>query len=80
MEKQNVTLSIPKVILRKAKIIAIERNTSLSGLMTGLLTELVERDEAYVRAKRRYFTRLNQSSDLGTFGNLGRSREELHER
>ena len=37
---QNVTLSIPKDILRKAKILAVQKNTSLSGLLTQTLTEL----------------------------------------
>ncbi|SHF72137.1 hypothetical protein SAMN02745218_02952 [Desulfofundulus australicus DSM 11792] len=37
MEYQNVTLSLPKEVLRRAKHIAIERGTSLSGLLTHLL-------------------------------------------
>jgi hypothetical protein len=38
---QNVTPAIPKDILRKAKILAVKRNTSQSGLLTQTLAELV---------------------------------------
>jgi hypothetical protein len=33
METQNVVLSLPKDLVRKAKIIAVARQTSLSGLL-----------------------------------------------
>lgn len=52
MEKQNITLSIPKDILRKAKIISIKRETSLSGLLTGFLIEIVNQDDQYRIAKK----------------------------
>jgi hypothetical protein len=80
MEKQNVTLSVSKRILKKAKIIAIERDTSLSGLMTRMLSELVEQDEAYGLARRRYRERLERVTELGTLGSSTWTREELHER
>ena len=51
MDKQNVTLSLPRSILRKAKMIAMEQDRSLSALMVELLTELVEREDQYARAK-----------------------------
>ncbi len=38
---QNVTLAIPKDVLRKAKILAVQKNTSLSGLLTQTLIDLV---------------------------------------
>jgi len=47
MEKQNVTLSLSKHLLQKAKIIAVKKNTSLSGLLRDYLTEIVKKDEAY---------------------------------
>lgn len=52
MDHQNVTLSLPKEILRRAKHIAIERGTSLSGLLTHLLEELTRQEDAYCLAKR----------------------------
>ena len=80
IEKQNITLSLPKNILRKAKIIAIEHDTSLSGLMVELLTRLVEDEDQYARAKQRHLAWLAQGTDLGTNGNISWSRESLHER
>jgi hypothetical protein len=44
---QNVTLAIPKNVLRKAKILAVQKNTSLSGLLTQTLVDLVAHQEAY---------------------------------
>ena len=80
MERQNVTLSLPKATLRKAKIIAIDQGTTLSGLMVKLLTHLVEQEDLYVSAKRKHLARLDQNIDLGTNGSISWSRESLYER
>ena len=80
MEKQNITLAIPKNILRKAKKMAIDHNTSLSGLMVELLTDLVEQEERYAMAKQKHLAWLAHSADLGTDGNINWSRESLYER
>jgi hypothetical protein len=77
---QNVTLSIPKDILRKAKILAVNKNTSLSGLLTQTLTDLVAHQEAYEQARQRNLTLLKSGFDLGTQGQISWKREELHER
>lgn len=78
MEKQNVTLSIPKHLLQQAKILAIRRNHSLSSLLTDLLIEMVEREERYEEAKRRGLARLDAARALQ--GDYTWSRESLHER
>ena len=77
---QNVTLAIPKDILRKAKILAVQRNTSLSALLTQTLAELVSDQEAYEQARRRSLKTLKTGFDLGTQGSITWKREELHER
>jgi hypothetical protein len=77
---QNVTLAIPKDILRKAKILAVQKNTSLSGLLTQTLADLVAHQEAYERARERNLALLKSSFDLGTHGDITWKREELHER
>ena len=77
---QNITLAIPKDILRKAKILAVEKNTSLSGLLTQTLKELVEKQETYDQARHRNLTLLEHGLDLGTQGKTNWEREELHER
>lgn len=80
MQTQNVTLSLPKELLRKAKLLAVERNSSLSGLLAQALADLVADDERYAAARARGLARLNDAPDLGTGGQAGWSRGELHER
>ena len=80
METQNVTLSIPKGILRKVKLIAVQRETSLSGLLTQTLEKLVQQENAYDHARQRHLQWLEQGADLGTGGNIQTQRDELHER
>jgi len=77
---QNITLSIPKDILRKAKIIAVNKNTSLSGLLTQTLIDLVAHQEDYEAARQRSLVMLNNGLDLGTQGSIDWKREALHER
>ena len=80
MDKQNVTLTIPKDVLLKAKIMAIENNTSLSALLTEALVQMVAKVDEYALAKERDLARLSQGFDLGTGGQANWTREELHER
>ena len=77
---QNVTLAIPKDVLRKAKILAVQRNTSLSGLLTQTLADLVTHQENYEQARQRNLSFLRIGLDLGTHGRVNWKREELHER
>ena len=80
METQNITLSLPKEILLKVKLIAVKRQTSVSGLLTQSLVKLVQQEEAYLHARQRHLQRLDQGFDLGTNGQILTGREELHER
>lgn len=80
MEKRNITLSVPKDVLLKVKLIAVQRQTSVSGLLTETLEQLVEREEAYAQACRRHLEWLNRGADLGTAGQAAAERDELHER
>ena len=52
-ETQNVTLALPKGVLTQVKVLAAERGTSISALLTGLLKEAVVRDAVYARARER---------------------------
>jgi hypothetical protein len=79
-DTQNVTLAIPKEILRKAKMLALEKNTSLSRLLTQTLVDLVTDKEGYEQARRQNLELLRKGFDLGTQGNISWKREDLHER
>jgi len=81
MEKtQNITLSVPKSILQKAKILAVKKNVSLSSLLTQTLATLVFEDENYEKARQRNIRLLRKGLDLGTGGKATWSREDLHDR
>ncbi len=80
METQNVTLALPRSLLRKAKILAVERHTSLSGLLTQALTDLVGGADAYEEARRSALGALEHPPNLGTGGRATWTRDELHER
>ena len=80
METQNVTLVVPKQILREAKLLAVKRQTSLSALMTQLLSDMVADENGYASAQRRHMTLLDKGIDLGTRGAIGWTREDVHER
>ena len=80
MERQNLTLSLPKALLKKAKILAARREVSLSELVREAIEERVHEDTGYRKARRRHTHTLMKSFDLGTKGHLEVSREELHER
>ena len=79
MESQNVTISIEKKVLRKAKIIAIERNTSLSGLIREYLEKLVAEENGYQQAKEFCIREMNKEYKIGAKPGTY-TREELHER
>ena len=80
MDNQNITLSLPKDLIYRAKRVALERHTSVSGLLARVLEEIVADEEGYQVARRRHLARLAQGADLGTGGAAGWRREELHER
>ena len=80
METQNITLSMPKDVLLKVKLLAVKRQTSVSGLLTQTLERLIEQEDAYAHARQRHLQWLEQGFDLGTNGQILTQREELHER
>lgn len=76
--KQNVTVSLDRQTLRKAKILAAKQGTSISGLLAGQIEVLVGAEEAYEHAERQALALLDQGFHLG--GVIRASRDELHER
>lgn len=76
--KQNVTISLDRQTIRKAKILAARRDTSISGLLARQLEILVGEEEAYESAERQAVALLDEGFHLG--GVVPVSREELHER
>ena len=80
MESQNITLVVPKALLRKVKHLAIERETSISGLMVRALEEIVRESDDYAQAYQRWRDSVQHPRDRGTGGKITWTRDELHER
>lgn len=78
-EIQNVTLALPRWLLRKVKHLAVEREKSISRLLAETLEEMVARNDAYDAAKERARRLLKNPPDLGNFDRTW-TRDELHER
>lgn len=80
MATQNVTLALPKDLLKEARLLAVEQGTSLSALLAEQLRRALRDDAAYDAARRRLRQRLHRGYDLGTGGRRLPARDELHER
>jgi hypothetical protein len=76
--KQNLTISLERQIIRKAKILAAKRGTSISGLLAEQIELLVGEEEAYEHAERQALALLDQGFHMG--GIIRARRDELHER
>jgi hypothetical protein len=78
MTKQNLTLSLTQQTIRKAKILAAKRGSSISSLLAEQIENLVGEDEANERAKRQALTLLGGGFHLG--GVVRSTRDDWHER
>jgi len=78
MTKQNVTISLTRETIQKAKVLAARRSTSISGLLAQQIDVLVGEEEAYERAQRQALALLERGFHMG--GAIRVSRAELHER
>jgi predicted transcriptional regulator len=76
--KTNITLKVDRELLRRAKVIAAERDTSVSALVAEQLEKTVRERDGYEQAKRRALANLKKGFDLGY--KPPASRDELYER
>ena len=79
-ENQNITLSVPRDVLRKVKRLAADRDTSVSALMTEALARLSDDDRRYSAARKRALAAMKTARSLGTRGQRTWTRDGLHER
>lgn len=79
MATKNITLSMPDELVRRAKILAAQRDTSVSGLVARLLEQLVGdvRDYDDVAEHER---RLMQEGIGLRIGEITWSGDQVHER
>lgn len=75
MPKSNLTLQLETDVIRRARIVAAKRGTSVSALVARELDELVAREDRYEEARRRALELMARSRPRG-----GRSwtRDEIY--
>jgi len=76
--KQNLTISLERDLIRRARIIAAGRGTSVSKLVAEEFSRAVQEAEAYERARRQALAMLEKGFHMG--GQPLPSRDEIHER
>ena len=79
-DNRNITLSLPRELLKRIKRIAADRDTSVSAMMIEALSRLADEDRRYSAARKRALDALRSARSLGTGGRRTWSRDELHER
>jgi predicted transcriptional regulator len=77
-QKQNVTISVSPETVRKARMLAARRSTSISRLLAEQIESLVGAEEAYSRAESSALALLDEGFHLG--GIIAATRDDLHER
>jgi hypothetical protein len=75
--KRNLTLQLDDETVRKAKVLAARRSTSVSRLVADEIERLVDDDEAYRHARQVARAHLDRPFHLG--GGLRHGRDSLHE-
>ena len=77
MARANLTLQLDAEVIRRARIVAAKRGTSVSALAAAQLMELVDEDERVEKARSRAEAILKKAAPRG-----GRNwtRDELHDR
>jgi hypothetical protein len=77
-EKQNITLRLSKQTIQKARVLAAQRSTSISGLLTSQIEQIAAGGDEYERAMDRAFARMEKGFHMGGVHKL--DRDALHER
>ncbi|MDI6769280.1 MAG: hypothetical protein QMD04_06350 [Anaerolineales bacterium] len=78
MDMQNVTLSLPKPTLHRIKMLAVQRQSSVSRLLTQAMEKMLEEETEYEAARKRQTALLEKGFNLGF--RKPASRDEIHER
>jgi hypothetical protein len=77
-KKQNLTVSLTREMVQKARVLAARRSTSISRLLAEQIETLVGEDDAYERSMREALALMKKGFHLG--GKHVMDRDALHER
>lgn len=78
MTRRNLTIQLDEEVVRKARVLAAQRATSVSGLVSAEIERLVGEQDAYLAARSRARDRLRRGANLG--GSPYPARDELYDR
>ena len=65
MAKTNLTVHLDEDVVRRARVMAAKRGTSVSGLVARQLSEMVQEDERYEAARDRAIELMDQAKPHG---------------
>jgi Family of unknown function (DUF6364) len=77
-KKTNITLKLDADLLKAVKVLAAQRGTSISALLTSKLEEEMKRNDEYEKAMNRSMVIMREGWNLGW--QRPKSRDQLHER
>lgn len=77
-QKQNLTVSLRKEIIHKAKVLAARKNTSITKLLADYVEEIVAEDERYEAAQKAALEYMSKGFPMG--GQIAADREDWHDR
>lgn len=63
--KRNLTVQLDDEVIRRAKVLAASRGTSVSGLVAQQIIELTAADERYQRARDSALRMMDEARDRG---------------
>ncbi len=65
MAKTNLTVQLDEDVIRRAKVVAAKRGTSVSALVARQISELADQDERYEAARRRAIELMDRAKPHG---------------
>lgn len=74
----NITMTLDDEIIKKVKKIAVEKNTTLTGLVRDYLTGIAKREDQRMEEVISQLSEIMNSSDM-VVGGITWTRDELHE-
>ncbi|RKX88240.1 MAG: hypothetical protein DRP58_00995 [Spirochaetes bacterium] len=75
----NITMTIDDTVIKKVKKIAIEKNTTLTGLVRDYLTGVAKREDLRTEEIISQLSKIMNSANM-EIGKITWTRDELHER
>lgn len=75
MAKTNLTIQLDDAVIRRARIVAAKRGTSVSALVARELDRLADQEERYEEARR---TALELMANADPRGGTGWTRDDLY--